>query len=683
MSVSSSDRVALRALCLAAALLLLLSGFGSSTSSAQTLANNTPGFIKNAKDLGEADLGAMMTATVWLKLHNESLLDRLTTDLYNKKSPGFHKWISQNQFNTTFSPTAQEVKAVQNFLSAHGLMVTETAENNLYVKAQGTVADMEKTFHTSIHNYSYKGQNYRSNTSDPSIEKGGGGHIEAVTGLDDFGFEPMYKLRTDPRGKPLPMRPVTVTPAGVFFEAQCFRGVQTLTFDNAAAKTTAVYTGNRYGAEITNTQLGHLAPCGYQPAEVDTAYGMIPLFAAGLDGSGETMVIVDAFGSPTIATDADAFSQIYGLPRITSENFTIVKAGGVVNNPKGAARNWNIETTLDVEWAHALAPGAKIALVLATDRSSLAEAVNLAVVRHLGNTISNSWGRPEVLGNPAQLNRIERILQQAAAQGIDVNFASGDFGDEVSRIGVTSADYPASSQFATGVGGTSLALNPDHSIAFQTGWGNNAALVGVPVGASIAPVVPPVPFGFQGGAGGGPSRLFAKPAFQSGIAGATRQVPDVSMLADPFTGTEIIITLDNQLLVGVVGGTSLATPMFSGVMAIAAQKNGHVGLGQAAPLLYNLSAGAVTDVAPFNSPSNVTGTITVNGNATSVTADELAAPLQNTTSFYSALYNDPNDAAWFVLTFGTDSSLTVTPGWDSVTGLGTPNGASFVNAIVP
>jgi subtilase family serine protease len=68
---------------------------------------------------------------------------------------------------------------------------------------------------------------------------------------------------------------------------------------------------------------------------------------------------------------------------------------------------------------------------------------------------------------------------------------------------------------------------------------------------------------------------------QSGIAGTTRQVPDVSMLADPFTGVEIIITLDNQLLVGVVRGTSLATPMFSGVMAIAAQKNGHVGLGQA------------------------------------------------------------------------------------------------------
>jgi subtilase family serine protease len=680
MSVFST-RVALRAAMLLG--LLIVVNIGGSTVSAQALANNTPGFIKKAKDLGEADLGAMMTATVWLKLHNENLLDRLTSDQYNKKSPGFHKWITQGDFNANFSPTAQEVKAVSNFLSAHGLAVVETAENNFYVKVQGTVADMEKTFHVSIHNYLYKGQTYRSNNADPSTDKASGGHIAAVTGLDDFGFEPQYKFPTDPQGKPLPMRPVTVSPNGVFFEGQCFRGVQTETFTNAAANTTAVYTGNRYGAEITNNQLGHFAPCGYQPAEVDTAYGMIPLFASGLDGSGETIVIIDPYGSPTIASDADAFSQIYGLPRITSENFSIVKAGGLANNPKGAARNWNIETTLDVEWAHAVAPGAKIALVLATDHGSLAEAINLAVVRHLGNTISNSWSSIEALANPAQLNRIERILQQAAARGIDVNFATGDAGDEVSRVGIVSVDYPASSPFATGVGGTSLALNPDHSIAFQTGWGNNATLIGVPAGATIAPVVPPVPFGFQGGGGGGSSRLFAKPAFQSGLAGTTRQVPDISMLGDPFTGAEVIITLDNQLLVGVVGGTSLSTPMFSGVMAIAAQKNGHVGLGQAAPLLYNLPAGALSDVAPFSSPDNVTGTITVNGAPTLLTAEQLAAPLGNTTSFYSALYNDPSSAAWYVLTFGTDSSLTVTPGWDNVTGVGTPNGAPFVNAIVP
>jgi subtilase family serine protease len=646
------------------------------------LSSNTPGFIKNAKDLGEADLSTMMTATVWLKLHNENQLDQLLADQNNKKSAGYHKWITQSTFNNNFSPTAQELKAVQNFLSAHGLAIIDTAENNFYVKVQGTVADMEKTFHTSIHNYSYKGQAYRSNNADPSVDNSSGGHIAAVTGLDDFGYEPMYKLQSDPTGKAYPMRQVSVTPNGGFFEGQCDRGVQTQTFTNAAAATTAVYTGNRYGADITNTTFGHLAPCGYQPFEVDLAYNMFPLYFAGLDGTGETIVIVDAYGSPTIASDAAVFSKIYGLPPITSQNFTIVKGAGLVNSPQGPARNWGIETTLDVEWAHALAPGANIALVLSTDHGSLDEAVNLAVVHHLGNTISNSWSGVEGLGNPAGFNRMERILKQAAAQGIDVNFATGDFGDETARVGFKSVDYPASSPNATGVGGTTLFLNPDDSMAFQTGWGNNATQIAGPLPGS-APVVPPKNLGFQGGAGGGASGVFAKPAFQSGVAGTTRQVPDISMLADPYTGAEIIITLNNELLVGVVGGTSLATPSFSGVMAIAAQKNGHVGLGQAAPLLYGLPSGAITDVAPFPSPNNVTGTITVSGTPVNVTADELAGPLQNTTSYFSALYNSPDDTAWYVIAFGTDSSLVVTPGYDNVTGLGTPNGAFFVEALVP
>jgi len=160
-------------------------------------------------------------------------------------------------------------------------------------------------------------------------------------------------------------------------------------------------------------------------------------------------------------------------------------------------------------------------------------------------------------------------------------------------------------------------------------------------------------------------------------------VPDISMLADPFTGAEFIETIGGQLSVGVVGGTSLATPMFSGVMAIAAQKNGGAGLGQAAALVYNLPAEAVNDIAPFASPNNVTGTITTPSGTTNLTADQLAKPLQNTTQYFSALYNSPFSTRWFVITFGTDSSLVTAPGWDNVTGVGTPNGQSFVDALAP
>ena len=96
-----------------------------------------------------------------------------------------------------------------------------------------------------------------------------------------------------------------------------------------------------------------------------------------------------------------------------------------------------------------MAPRARIALVVAPANAALEEAINYAVVHDLGNTISNSWGRVEGLGTPAQLRRQERILQMAVAKGIDVNFASGDCADEVGCSGFETVDYPASSPFAT------------------------------------------------------------------------------------------------------------------------------------------------------------------------------------------------------------------------------------------
>src|SRR6266545_1719281 len=107
---------------------------------------NTPGFIRKAKDLGPVDPSTVIPATAWLKLHNEGKLDQLVHSQNQKGSPDFQKWITQAQFNASFSPTAQEVKAVKNFLSAHGLTVLTVAENNFYVKVQGTVGAIQKAF---------------------------------------------------------------------------------------------------------------------------------------------------------------------------------------------------------------------------------------------------------------------------------------------------------------------------------------------------------------------------------------------------------------------------------------------------------------------------------------------------------------------------------------------------------
>src|SRR6266849_10997902 len=111
----------------------------NSGSTYYIVTGNTPGFLKQATDLGSADPTTVISVTVWLTLHNEAQLAQLVRQQNQKGSPNFHKWITQDSFNAAFSPTAQEVKSVQNFLTAHGLSVLAVAENNFYVKVQGTI----------------------------------------------------------------------------------------------------------------------------------------------------------------------------------------------------------------------------------------------------------------------------------------------------------------------------------------------------------------------------------------------------------------------------------------------------------------------------------------------------------------------------------------------------------------
>jgi len=331
---------------------LALSGVHGFAQNNNLIANNTPGFIRKAVDQGAVDLSNIIAVTVWLKMHNQNQLDNLVQQQRQKGSTKYQQWITQDQFNTSYAPTAQEVNAVENFLTSHNLSVISVAENNMFVKVQGTVGDIAKAFHVSIHSFNLNGSTYRSNTGDPSVNESSGGHVAAITGMDDYGFQPALAWPTDPNGVAFPATPLSSKPNGLFFKGQCLRGVQTVTFH--AGSTTAIYTGNRYGSDITSG-FGHFPPCGYSPSELQTAYNMNPLYSAGLNGAGQTIVIVDAFGSPTIQQDAQLFSEIYGLPL---PNLQIMKAQGLNQNPHGA--NWAGETTLDVEWAHAMAPGATL-----------------------------------------------------------------------------------------------------------------------------------------------------------------------------------------------------------------------------------------------------------------------------------------------------------------------------------
>jgi len=641
--------------------------------------------IRNSQILGAEDQSKQIDVTFWLNQRDKAGFDELVRQMYDRNSPNYHHWLTMKEYQSRFAPTAGDAAIVKQHLAAHNLHVVGTDKFNHYVKARGTVADVQRATGVQLNRVSVNGEVHRLPSARPVVEGAAGKVVRAVQGLSDLKYQNHVKRPIDPdTGKPQAMVPLfQLGPAQKYFDANCLRVTQTKTFRTGHGGPYAVYSGARYGGNIDYGP-PNLPPCGYNAPQIDKAYGLTALFKAKLDGTGQTVVIIDAFGSDTITSDANVFAQINGLPALTDSNFTIYYPTGPTDCG-GNTCGWDVETSLDVEWSHSVAPGANIALVLGADNSftNLDLALLFAIDNEIGPVISNSYGLEEdilVAEDPSELTVQNSLTQLAAALGMSANFSTGDDGDFSLQVGETTVNMPAASPFATAIGGTSLFLNTNNTIKVQTGWGNNLTRI-----ANVSPnppIIPPLQLGFSGGSGGGTSAVWSKPSYQGALPGDMRLLPDISYVADSFTGTEIIVTEGGETLIGTVGGTSLSCPMFSALWAITTQAAGGNWLGQAAPLLYTLPASAITDVTDVIGPDNVSGTIHQPPNPPiDESADMLAAPLENTTNYMSLLYNGTS-TRWYVLSFGTDTSLTTGPGWDNVTGLGTPNGASFVSAVV-
>jgi|SRR5580658_144895 subtilase family serine protease len=647
--------------------------------------------VSNVQVLGAEDQSKQIAVTFWLQQHDKTGFDELVRQMYDRNSPNYHHWLTSKEYAARFAPSAAEMAIVRQHLAANNLKVVYTDKLNLAVTARGTVADVQRATGVQLNRVLINGETHRVPSAELAIPGVAGKLVYAVQGLTDTSFKSHAKLSKDlDTGKPymIPLSKISplskVGPALQFFDANCLRNTQAHHFSDGLTPPiqTANYTGTRYGGNITNGEPS-LPPCGYDAPQVDTAYGLTSLYKDGLDGTGETVVIVDAFGSDTITGDSNVFAAINGLPPLVpGTNFNIFYPGGPTNCG-GNTCGWDVETSLDVQWSHSVAPGATIDLVLGLTNNSgdLDIAVLYAVEYGLGPVISNSYGIEEAYlatYDPGELAVENAINELGASFGISVNFSSGDDGDFSYAYPEITVSMPASSPYATGVGGTSLFLNPDKSIKLQTGWGNN--ITRIATYAPNPPLIPPLFEGFYAGAGGGTSGVWPLPSFQASLGGSYRLVPDIGMVADPYTGVEFIDTEGGEQFISVVGGTSLACPTFSGIWAIATQAAG-TWLGQAAPILYGLPAGAITDVIAVSGPDNVTGyTRVVHTPVVNYTAAELVPPLENTTDFMSTLYNGTS-TRWYVLGFGLDTSLTTGPGWDNVTGLGTPNGANFVAAV--
>ena len=605
-----------------------------------TVADTQPAWATPANLAHAASGDDRLAFSVWLGWRDPAGLDAALTGLYDPGSPANGRWLTPEEFHARFSPPQAQVDAVRKWLSDSGFAIVDVPRNRLFVTASGTVDQVERMFDVHENLYRIDGRTVRAPDADPAVPAGISADVRAITGLDGS-----LALATPEHRSPAPPPPAgtSVGPCSRFW-------------------------GERTSTAFPNPYLpGAPLPwliCGYTPAQIDSAYGIDGLHRAGLDGRGQTIAITGAFFSPTIRRDANSFSREFGLPRLGPRNLREVTAPGTTRIPRDPAetQSWYIEQALDVEWAHAVAPGAKIVYVgAANDAGGLDQALNEVVDRHLADVVSNSWGLPESFAPRGEILAMNAVFQQAAAEGIGVYVASGDDGDNRLAAGKVSAGFPDSSPWVTSVGGTSLAISRTGGYEWEAGWGTTTTDW---TGTRWAPKAPG---DFMYGSGGGPSHVFPMPAYQAGavpLADATwkgiarRAEPDLAMDADPQTGVTFAQTYVDgngrrRIIDSWIGGTSLAAPLVAGVMALADQRSGHPH-GFINPALYRLRGTPALH--------DVTG------------GHRSLAVLRN------ALAPD-GSILTRLRSLDRDSSLAAGPGWDPVTGLGSPDVPWFLAAI--
>ncbi len=469
-------------------------------------------------------------------------LTKLLAEQRDPSSPGYHAWLTPDSYADRFGLTPADLAKVTSWLEAEGLRVDYVSRSRTRVMFSGPVGQVQSAFGTEIHRYEVNGTEHFANAGDPSIPASLAPLVWLVRGLDDFRTQP-------PRAR--------VTPVPDFTSG----GSHFLT-----------------------------------PGDVATIYDINALYQDGFTGSGQKIAVVGQ--TDIYMSDIEMFRTQFGLP---TNNPELVLVTG--SPDPGVSPDDLIESSLDLEYAGGIAPNASILFVYSTD---VWNSVAYAVDEDLAPVISTSYGgcEPDISSWPAATGAyFQSIAQQANALGITWLAASGDAGAAACDIGSgidaasqgLAVNLPASVPEVTAMGGTqfnegsgvywSSTNNANRSSALsyipEVAWNDSAE--NISAGGGLAAT------------GGGASILFSKPSWQTGTGvpnDGVRDVPDISFAAandhDPY-----LIYADGELFY--VGGTSVSTPVFSGILALVNQyfvSNGilsQAGLGNVNPTLYHLS----------------------------------------------------------------------------------------------
>lgn len=461
----------------------------------------------------------------------KAALEALLEEQQNPASPNYHRWLTPEQFADRFGVSSADIAQITSWLESEGLTVKAVARGRNWIAAGGSAAQFEAALHTEMHRYSINGEMHFANSTEPSIPAALKGVVRAIRGLNDFRARPAHHA----------MKPQYTSASG-----------------------------NHY----------------LSPNDVATIYNFNPLLSAGLDGSGQTIVVA---GQTQIQmANIDKFRTRFNLSQ-SEPQVTLVPGSSDPGIVQGDAD----EAHLDLEWSGAIARNANLVYVYAAD---VMTAVQYAIDQNMAPVLSLSYGSCELETPNSDAATMRSWAQQANAQGMTWFAASGDTGGadcaDPQNPGL-SVDIPGSIPEVTSVGGTE----------FSEGSGQFWNATTDANGASATSYIPETVWndsiadGQPSASGGGASIFFPKPSWQAGAgvpADNARHVPDISMSASADHDGYLVYSGGT---LSVFGGTSVPTPVFAGLTAILNQyltsKGAAPGVGNINPHLY-----ALAQVAP-------------------------------------------------------------------------------------
>src|SRR5579883_893710 len=538
--------------------------FSSARADAQLQPMNVggvPSLVQVSKLQGRDTSGRTLRMGIGLALRNQERLSSLLQRLYDPSSPDYHRYLTPNQFASEFGPTYDQQEAVIHYLKQQGFSVTQTYTGLIDFSGPQPLA--ERVFHVTINDYrDPDGRVFYANASPPTLPAYLASYVVSLTGLDNATqyyhppIRPKHIAASNPRASNCPGP------------------------------------GTSGGTQVA-----------YIPSQFSKAYNYDGLHNQGLHGEGQTVGVFELDGYSQ--SDIQAYAQCFGGANVPLQNVVL---DGFNGQPGAGA----IEVELDIEVLLGMAPNLSKILVYEAPNTTQGYNDEFArIVKDRTSVISVSWGDCEKNMGQQEANQENQFFQQAAAQGQTILVAAGDSGSEScfqlqggSYDFSLNADDPAAQPYITGVGGTNLTLNSNNSYSTETVWNG----------------------GFLGGAGGGGiSQFWKQPSWQSGpgvknsYSNGMREVPDVSLDADPATGYPIYCTAGSSCSGGLggasgwvtVGGTSAAAPMWAAMVVLANQqatKAGKGTLGFLNPSLYRIGSGSrygsdFHDVTPPSNPS--------------------------------------------------------------------------------